>query len=315
MTQMANSDQIQVRPLSILIFVLVLDLLSFTCILPLFPSIFDYYAEKKEQDWLYTQFEWFGSAFQRLIGVPVSDRYNNVFFAGIVGSLFSFLQYLSSPIFGSLSDVYGRKPVLLLSVLGSLASYWLWSISSSFTVFTLSRIIGGLSKASVGIGIAVITDVCPIAKRGNWNGQLYFLVGILMTLIQGSIVRRIPTSKQRNGALFGLAIIVPSYLLLSVAFVPSVLYISLSLYAVSSSLVVPCLTTMVSNECSDTEKGAGMGVLRSLGALSRAIGPLIGSTLFWLLGPSSAYLIGGTLLAIPCYLLYKLPSDQAQKNK
>jgi MFS family permease len=93
------------------------------------------------QDWLYTQFEWFGSSFQRLIGVPISDRYNNVFFAGIVGSIFSFLQYLSSPIFGALSDVYGRKPILMFSVLGTLASYYVrlfWTqtqlISSEFAV-------------------------------------------------------------------------------------------------------------------------------------------------------------------------------------
>lgn len=73
-----------------------------------------------------------------------------------------------------------------------------------------------------------------------------------------------------------------------------------------------------------------MGVLRSLGALSRALGPLIGSTckfilgnilnyvflVFWLLGPTSAYLIGGTLLVIPGYLLYKLPvASQENKNK
>jgi MFS family permease len=56
--------------------------------------------------------------------VPVSDRYNNVFFAGIIGALFSFLQYLSSPIFGALSDLHGRKPLLLVSVIGSFASFY-----------------------------------------------------------------------------------------------------------------------------------------------------------------------------------------------
>jgi hypothetical protein len=123
------------------------------------------------------------------------------------------------------------------------------------------------------------------------QGKMYFGVGVLMTSIQGLfifnyimvpmllclgvIVRKIPAQKQRYGALFGLAIIVPSYLLMSVAFSTSILYSSLALYAISSSMVVPCLTTLVSNECSDNEKGVGMGVLRSLGALSRSVGLLI----------------------------------------
>jgi hypothetical protein len=87
--------------------------------------------------------------------------------------------------------------------------------------------------------------------------------------------------------------IVPSYLLMSVAFTSYILHFSLALYAIceflafnsvnviqkssASSLVVPCLSTLVSNECQENEKGACMGVLRSLGALARAIGPLIGS--------------------------------------
>lgn len=39
-----------------------------------------------------------------------------VFFAGLLGALFSFLQYLSSPILGALSDVYGRKQLLILTM-------------------------------------------------------------------------------------------------------------------------------------------------------------------------------------------------------
>jgi hypothetical protein len=50
MSQATNAnDKIQLRPLLILILVLVIDLLSFTCILPLFPSIFDHYGAKPEQ--------------------------------------------------------------------------------------------------------------------------------------------------------------------------------------------------------------------------------------------------------------------------
>lgn len=122
---------------------------------------------------------------QSLLAIPFLDRYNNVFFGGILGSLFSLLQFLSSPLFGSLSDVHGRKPLFALSLLGSLLSYavlfsfcqptkfqifkfQLWSISAnSFSLFFLSRIIGGLSKASVSLAIAVVTDIMPDEQRGK----------------------------------------------------------------------------------------------------------------------------------------------------
>ncbi|KAI6241716.1 MFS domain-containing protein [Aphelenchoides fujianensis] len=425
-------------PLIVLMIVLSLDLLSFTCILPLLPSIFHRYADQGDKDPLYFHFNSICSAIQSLLGIPSGSRHSTVFAAGVVGSLFSFLQFLASPILGALSDVHGRKPVLLISVLGSLASYYLWSQSSSFAIFVASRVIGGLSKASVSVAIAVVTDVCPPARRAAgmamvgvafslafmigpmvgayfasiarnaedvnllparfamllaitelilvvgilpetlapekrlsglgsaaWadyvspralfkfnvlsaepskriqpygriyftylllysslefiisflthlrfgytsadQGRMYFVTGVLMMIIQGGVVRRIPTHRLKDGALIGLAAIVPAYLFMAFAYSQMILYLGLVLYAVASSLVVPCLTTTVSNECAESEKGACMGVLRSLGALARAVGPVVGSLLFWLLGPTAAYTIGALALVLPCALLVSIP--------
>ena len=88
-------------------------------------------------------------------------------FAGLLGSLFSALQFLSSPMMGAMSDVYGRKPVLVVATLGSLTSYILWSGASTFTIFLLSRIVGGLSKTSVSVATALIADICPPNRRGK----------------------------------------------------------------------------------------------------------------------------------------------------
>lgn len=110
------------RVLPVLFLVLLADLVSFTCILPLFPALFEHYAQQRDP--LYSLLEAGSSRLQALLGSPGSGRHSAVFLAGVVGSLFSLLQYLSSPLLGALSDVHGRRPVFVCSVLGSLLSYW-----------------------------------------------------------------------------------------------------------------------------------------------------------------------------------------------
>lgn len=90
---------------------LLFDLLAFTIILPLLPSLLEYYRLNDSSGlyaWLTMRVRWF----QQLLGAP--DRYLSVLFGGFLGSMFSFLQFLASPIVGSLSDYYGRKPILML---------------------------------------------------------------------------------------------------------------------------------------------------------------------------------------------------------
>ena len=52
--------------------------------------------------------------FRTLIGAPDVEKFNIVLLGGLLGSLFSFLQFLSCPLLGSFSDIYGRKRVLIL---------------------------------------------------------------------------------------------------------------------------------------------------------------------------------------------------------
>jgi MFS family permease len=60
--------------------------------------------------------------FRRMIGVPEASSdvrggsINSVLFGGAIGSLFSLLQFVSSTLFGAISDIYGRKSVLILAL-------------------------------------------------------------------------------------------------------------------------------------------------------------------------------------------------------
>lgn len=92
---------------------LLLDLLAFTIILPLLPTILERYRHD-DSSGLYVRLSSQIRYFQELLGAP--DRYSSVLFGGFLGSMFSFLQFVVSPIMGALSDCYGRKPILLFSL-------------------------------------------------------------------------------------------------------------------------------------------------------------------------------------------------------
>nr|XP_026488434.1 major facilitator superfamily domain-containing protein 10 isoform X3 [Vanessa tameamea] len=150
-----------------LIFVsLLLDLLAFTMILPLLPSLLDYYDKKEgNSNTIYTWLLHAIQRFQKLTGAP--DRFSSVLFGGALGSMYSFLQFLTSPIVGSLSDAYGRKPMLLICLIGIAISHGLWSYASTFSLFVLARFIGGLSKANVSLSMAVVTDASNEKTRAR----------------------------------------------------------------------------------------------------------------------------------------------------
>lgn len=95
---------------------LLLDLLAFTIILPLLPTILERYRHD-DSSGLYNLLSSQIRYFQLMLGAP--DRYSSVLFGGVLGSMFSFLQFIISPIMGALSDCYGRKPILLLSLVSS----------------------------------------------------------------------------------------------------------------------------------------------------------------------------------------------------
>lgn len=97
----------------------------------------------------------------------------------MIGSLFSFLQFLNSPLFGAFSDVYGRKVMIITSLLGSSISYAVWSISNSFSLFLIARIIGGLSEANVSISTAVVADLPSTKSRAQ--GMVIFLLSLFLS--------------------------------------------------------------------------------------------------------------------------------------
>lgn len=104
------------RSVYIVFLSLLLDLLAFTIILPLLPTILERYR-LDDSSGLYIRLASQIKYFQELVGAP--DRYSSVLFGGFLGSMFSFLQFIVSPIMGAFSDCYGRKPIMLISLVSN----------------------------------------------------------------------------------------------------------------------------------------------------------------------------------------------------
>jgi len=143
---------------------LVIDLLGFTVILPLFPSLLEHY-DTHDQTYVYQLMKSTVKNFRSMIGVPQSENIDSVLFGGMIGSLFSLLQFLNSPIFGALSDVYGRKVMIMTSLCGSAISCLMWAVSNNFALFLLARTVAGLSEANVSISTAIIADLSTAKSR------------------------------------------------------------------------------------------------------------------------------------------------------
>ncbi|MEY2448100.1 MAG: transporter, family, tetracycline resistance protein [Acidimicrobiaceae bacterium] len=92
--------------------------------------------------------------------------------AGLLVASFSIAQLVFSPINGRLSDRIGRKPVIIMSLVGTAVGSLLTGLAGSLWLLFLARIIDGASGASVSVAQAAVTDVAPPEDRARLLGLL-----------------------------------------------------------------------------------------------------------------------------------------------
>jgi len=174
------TPQFRKKVLRVLIISLILDLISFTFILPLFPKLLEFYrnVETKSSQALLSQVLAGLNAYKNSFAKPINDRYDIVLLGGALGSLFSLCQAIASPVIGTLSDRYGRRTALLWSMVGNIASVALWCAATDFRTFLASRIVGGLSEGNVQLALAIATDISSDQDRGKTMA----LVGVCFSI-------------------------------------------------------------------------------------------------------------------------------------
>ncbi|KAF9464450.1 MFS, DHA1 sub-family [Collybia nuda] len=150
---------------------LVLDLFAFTIPLPLFPRLIEWYTLRETSDpsGFLSRTLQFVSYVRGLFYDPGSHsrRWDVVLLGGLMGSVFSTLQFLVSPRIGALSDRYGRKRILLITMIGNILSAVVWIQSTTFASYMLSRVIGGLSEGNVQLAIAILSDITTAENRSK----------------------------------------------------------------------------------------------------------------------------------------------------
>ena len=152
----------QKRSLKILFFTVFLDLVGFGIILPLIP-------------YLAREFK----------ATPLE--------IGFLMAVFSFMQFLFSPFWGRLSDRFGRRPVILISLLGSTFSYILFAYSQTLILLFVARSLAGFFASNISTVQACVADITPKEKRSVSMGLigaafgLGFIMGPVIAGLSGSI--------------------------------------------------------------------------------------------------------------------------------
>ncbi len=97
---------------------------------------------------------------------------------GLVAMAFSGAQFAASPVLGALSDRYGRRPVLLLSLFGTAAGYFLFGFANALWMIFVSRVLDGVTGGNISTAQAFIADVTPPEDRAKNFGLIGAAFGL-----------------------------------------------------------------------------------------------------------------------------------------
>jgi MFS family permease len=421
----------QKSTLKLVFLTLFLDLMGFSIIFPLFPELAEYYWKNDPDNIFLQQIFNFINTFGRN-----PDSFQAiVLFGGILGALYSLLQFIASPFWGSLSDRYGRRPILLISLAGIALSYVLWFFSGSFSLLLLSRVVSGFMSGNLSTASAVVSDITDQKNRSrgmatigiafalgfilgpaigglmslidltqltpslvslgvnpfssaalfafvltlinlvlmffkfketnsnhnqvtersanifrifkplpyanvnkvnvsyfiyllafsgmeftltflaaerlnysSWdNAKMFIFIGLIIAFVQGGYVRRkAHIVGEKKMAMQGFVAVIIGLLIIAISKSSAVLFTGLFFLSTGSSMVIPTLTSLVSQFTPSHEQGRSLGIFRSLGSLSRVFGPLFACVLYWQHGSATPYYLAAVAIIGSILILVNL---------
>ena len=149
-------------PLAIIFVTVFIDLLGFGIIIPLLP----FYAAS------------FGASALTI---------------GLLGTSFSLMQFVFSPVWGRWSDKIGRKPIILIGLFGSGLSYVTLALASSLALLFVARIVGGIAGANIPTAQAYIADITTPENRARGMGLVgaAFGLGFIFGPAIGGLLSRV----------------------------------------------------------------------------------------------------------------------------
>ncbi|HOI29951.1 MAG TPA: MFS transporter [Melioribacteraceae bacterium] len=111
---------------------------------------------------------------------------------GVIVAIYSLIQFLFNPVFGKISDRIGRRPVILVTQLVTVASYLIFSFADSFLILFLSRLLAGFGGSNIGVAQAYIADITSKEERVKGMGLIgaAFGLGFVFGPLIGAILSK-----------------------------------------------------------------------------------------------------------------------------
>lgn len=372
-----------------------------------------------------------------------------VLFGGFLGSLYSLLQFSFAPLWGHLSDRYGRRVILLYTLIGTALSYLLWIFSASFALLLVARIVGGVTSANLGVVTATVADLTdrknrskgmaiigiafglgfvvgpaigglaslidlsalwpagkklglnpfsapaaialllslfnwlwvhfffkeslPTTKRSKKSTEpksykalatflsfknkiihrtifiyllymiafagmeftltflaverldysprqmigIFLFIGLIMIIVQGGILRQKKWRiNEKYLILAGLISSMMAFTILANTGLHSekMFFLGLTFLGIGAGLVNPTLSAFVSLHSNEHNQGKNLGLFRSMGALARALSPILAAILYYTFGSKMAYLLGALVLILPFLMGLKLTQPSKEES-
>lgn len=104
------------------------------------------------------------------------------FKAGLLMAIYSLMQFVINPFWGQLSDRYGRRPILLISLFGASISHLFFAFSSQFWMLFFSRMFAGVFGANISVAMAAMADMSDEKSRSQKMGLIGAAFGLGFTL-------------------------------------------------------------------------------------------------------------------------------------
>jgi len=103
-------------------------------------------------------------------------------YSGWMMAAYAAMQFIFSPILGALSDKYGRRPILLISMMGLGIDYLFLALANTLPLLFMGRIIAGICGARFTTSFAYIADISAAEKRAQYFGVIGVAIGLGFTL-------------------------------------------------------------------------------------------------------------------------------------